>query len=317
MGKKLLKITMFGLVTLFLFVQIGWFMLPMLAPVLSGASDWVPIPLENVKTSCYQESEPLSWTWCVHKMEHQSQDTILYHLHGRRGAANWWNDKEYFSGDVMNLWDRQDLVPPTVVGISFGPLWLLQDEESMSGEAPPIGLLTEQLIPKIEIQLGLKIKKRMVVGESMGGVNALMLLAHASGSFARVAALCPPLSQLPPDAALTDIFKKVTDSSLSLKRALLLSAMGRYFYPESDRWYKLDPVQKLAVTQQVNTKSVYISAGQRDDWDCQGGIPALTRELERLNVDVTLDTRDAGHCWVDPKKLATFLVGEKVEHTLL
>jgi enterochelin esterase-like enzyme len=74
------------------------------------------------------------------------------------------------------------------VSLSYGRLWLLAPK----GRAEDSGLLDDiwTHIQAIESRLG-QPRRRMLMGESMGGLNSLVLGLSQPQRFDKVAALCP------------------------------------------------------------------------------------------------------------------------------
>ena len=85
-------------------------------------------------------------------------------------------------------WQKSNVKPPTVVLISYGPEWLLTPKNSKAES----GLMDDFIsnLPFIESKIG-KPKNRILVGESMGGLNVLILGLNHPELFSRVASLCP------------------------------------------------------------------------------------------------------------------------------
>ena len=77
---------------------------------------------------------------------------------------------------VQAYWQKAGWLPPTVISLSYGPVWLLAPK----GQAEHSGLLNSiwPAISAIEVRVG-KPRRRLLMGESMGGLNSLVLgLSH-------------------------------------------------------------------------------------------------------------------------------------------
>jgi len=97
---------------------------------------------------------------------------------------------------VRSEWAKNHERVPTVISVSFGPVWLLAEKNG----SPYSGLLnafTEKVMPMLEAQLGGLHGRRLIVGESMGGFNTLQV-ALKTRLFAKAAALCAPMAGVSP-----------------------------------------------------------------------------------------------------------------------
>jgi len=126
--------------------------------------------------------------YTIYRAENGVSDDVIYHLHGRNLDASIWNDDTYFTSLVQAYWQRSSIKPPTVVVVSYGPVWLLTPKNSKEES----GLMDDFIarLPEIESKVG-EPRHRILLGESMGGLNVLILgLSHAE-MFSKIASLCP------------------------------------------------------------------------------------------------------------------------------
>src|SRR3954464_13704165 len=126
--------------------------------------------------------------YTVYRAENGVSDDVIYHLHGRNLDASIWNDDTYFTSQVQAYWQRSSVKPPTVVVISYGPVWLLTPKNSKAES----GLLDDFIahLPEIESKVG-KVRHRILLGESMGGLNVLISGLSRPEMFSKIASLCP------------------------------------------------------------------------------------------------------------------------------
>src|ERR1044071_912428 len=68
--------------------------------------------------------------YTIYRAENGVSDDIIYHLHARNLDASVWNDDTYFTSQVQAYWQRLSIKPPTVVIVSYGPVWLLTPKNS-------------------------------------------------------------------------------------------------------------------------------------------------------------------------------------------
>ena len=265
---------------------------------MATPSDWEPKPMTGLEMECGAEDTPIPWSYCVHRTPGSTSRDLVVHFHGRRGTARWWNDETYYTGTVYRHWSSTDTPAPTVVSISFGPLWVLLGDTSVAFDA-----VLEQATERAAKWVGHDFERTMLVGESMGGYNALLAGLDHPERFDNVAALCPPLSSESPfgGAAL----ERLGESSL--REGFMLLAFSRAFFEDDADWRAHDPVARL-LSGETFEPSLHVSCGTRDPWGCTSGAHAVTEALEAQGQTPELTLLDEGHCAVDEAKLAAFLV---------
>ncbi|MEL6216719.1 MAG: alpha/beta hydrolase-fold protein, partial [Pseudomonadota bacterium] len=221
-----------------------WFSLPWLAPVMSSPSDWTPTPISGVRTECFdEETAGRDWSYCVHRTATNDSTQLLVHLHGRRGNARWWNDQDYYTGELYAQWAKLEVPAPTVASVSFGPLWLLKSTEG-------VAFFVGTVMPTIKRRLANPNPSVRVLGESMGGLNTLMLAVFAGEHFDRAAVLCAPISTTSP-YDLGESISAVRGSSMSWTRAFMLLSFGRYFFRDHEDWRANDPLSRIPLADTV------------------------------------------------------------------
>jgi hypothetical protein len=289
---------------------LAYVFLPRLAPLLSRPLDWTPVPIAGVEMECFQETRPEPWSYCLSQVPSSKSQELVYHFHGRRGAATWWNDRDYYSGRVHQEWLRNGVEPPPVASISFGPLWLLT-EHGEATEGRRMQTFIEHVLPTVERRLGHRVAHRIAVGTSMGGVNALLVATKAPALFDRVAALCAPVYAVSPYAGLGEIWQLAQRSGMSTGRLLLALSLGRHLYPSEESWQLDDPMQRVLRKQIGKLPPLYISCGATDDWGCMQGALTFIEAARALGAEVEWHPRPGGHCDVDERSLARFLAGTR------
>ena len=292
----------FGLLTLVAAASVFLWIYPgVFARFVSTPLAYTPVQIADVEMACFDETTPTDWSYCVNRLPGSQKGAIVYHFHGRRGNATWWNDDTYYSGDVVRAWKRLELAPPTVVSISFGPLWLLRRDGLLE-------TLVDVVIPRIEARLDEPVESRMVVGESMGGVNALLIWLNTEMAVSGVAALCPPLPTVAPTAPASEIAEYVRGGPTSWYRAVVLLAIGRHLFPTPESWLENNPLERIAqVPDLADRGRLYLTCGKRDDWGCMAGSERLVAAAEHRGARVEWHPRAGGHCDIEPVSLAKFL----------
>lgn len=241
------------------------------------SSEWVPVPIVGVTMKCFEEKLPVAWSFCINKTLASSSKNLIYHFHGRNGAATWWNDQTYYTGKVHSNWLANNEPPPIVASISFGKLWLLIDDPNATENLHRFFL--DHAMKRIEQEIGSPIEQRMAVGESMGGVNALILAMKSKGVFSKVASLCPVLPPVSPFAPIRELYTYVVRSSMSLKRALMTYLFSKKFYPSESVWKENDPLHLSKSFTVDGAPSLYLSCGEKDEWGCLEGSQQLVAKF--------------------------------------
>lgn len=275
----------------------------------SVSSEWTPIPIVGVSMKCFEEKLPVEWSFCINKTPHSSNRNLIYHFHGRNGDATWWNDMTYYTGKVHSTWLLRNEQPPTVVSISFGKLWLLIDNQNDIGNL--YRFFFDHVMKRVEQELNQPIERRLAVGESMGGVNVLILALKSKGTFSKVASLCPVLPPVSPFAPLKELYDYVVRSSMSLKRAFMVYWFSKIFYPSLEIWEENDPLYLSRSFDPNNAPSLYLSCGEKDEWGCLEGSTQFVTNIRKTGGKIEWHQRPGGHCDVDVESLATFLSGSK------
>lgn len=281
-----------GLLTLLVLIESGALVRWMASP-----SDWQPQPMPALEMECGVEAEPTPWRYCVHRTPGSSSRDLIVHFHGRRGTERWWNDETYYTGKLYEHWASSEVAPPTVVSISFGPLWVLVGE---TGDAldPVLSRATEHAVA----WAGHGFERVMLVGESMGGYNALIAALDAPQRFDKVAALCPPLCASSPFGR--GLWRCSGQSGL--REGFMLLAFSRAFFEGDAHWRAHDPVARVLDGESFEP-TLHLSCGTRDPWGCERGARALVDAIETQGRAPDLRLLDEGHCAIDEERLAAFL----------
>ncbi|HXH29853.1 MAG TPA: alpha/beta hydrolase-fold protein, partial [Bacteriovoracaceae bacterium] len=245
--------------------------------------------------------------FCLNTVAGSRNHDLLYHFHGRNEDATWWNDQNYYTGKLHAAWKEKGLDPPTVVTVSFGKLWPLTERSDQPGGGLH-SIFLKFVMPRVEKEISGSIAKRFGVGESMGGLNVLMTGLKSDSPFTKVAALCAPLATVSPHANILDIYRYVSQSSTSIRRALMLLFFSRKFYPDEETWDRNDPVHVSETYRPLSGIHFYITCGAKDDWGCMKGSEKLVVNLKSSQTSVEWLPRPGGHCDIDAPSLAEFLI---------
>lgn len=275
-----------------------------------SASNYVPEPVDRVTMECVEESVPLKWSYCVNRAEDGDDSRILYYLHARNGNATWWNDSSYHTGELYSQWRSTGSKPPVVVAVSFGPVWLLTENEPQD-RSGLYHFFVDQVISKVEKRLGIAPAERMVAGISMGGFNSLILATKAKDVFTKAASICPPLPTGSHHDGIGYILKQYVSGEGSFRRKTMLWGFSRKFFPTEELWLKNDPLTLSENFDPEGAPEIYLTCGKTDDWGCMTGSEDFAGNIAGSGGEIQWVPRPGGHCDVDYQSWAEFLVEDE------
>ena len=244
--------------------------------------------------------------YCVHAAVGGVNGDVVYHLHGRNLEAEVWNDPTYFTALLQAYWQNAGLLPPTVISLSYGPVWLL----AAKGQAKHSGLL-ETIWPDIqaiEARVGAP-TRRMLMGESMGGLNSLVLgLSHAP-HFEKVAALCPAVYLDSPFAPPGRIHEAMVRTGADPRIVFGIWQLARGHVASAEEWRRFSPLVLIeSATLQQGRPSLYLSAGLHDRYGLYEGTERLAQRAAQRGLSTEWHPLYGGHCAIDIVSLGAFLV---------
>lgn len=278
-------------------------------------------PVFASEPHCTELAQPVPVKYCVHAPVHNGlfkNRDILYYFHGRNGNELRWSEDYYYTGEIRKDWKRRKKSAPTVVSISFGPVWLLGPKN----QSPVSGLLdftVGYLMPRIEKELGGLKGKRLLLGESMGGVNALILSMKAD-LFERVVALCAPVAaEINPFSTADEVkayvetttaWKNLKGSSPDLiyKTYEGLVQLSRAFFPTPQDWTGSNPMELAKTLDAKKAPEYYLAAGMKDEYLPFEGNQTLAQTLKSRKIKVDWRPAWGGHCIGDVPTISKFLV---------
>jgi S-formylglutathione hydrolase FrmB len=282
-------------IVLLVFLYWGWSKLT--SPYGDQKVDYIP-----ASKKCF--SEP-SYRYCVYQAKQGTNGDIAYYLPGKDLDENAWNDETYYTAMLQKYWADQSVRPPTVVSVSFGPVWLLVAKNT----AQYSGLLEtfrEQVIPTAEKKLG-KFRHRFLFGESMGGLNSLIMALKNDGLFTKVASLCPVVYNEKPSASLHDLKTLSQRTGADPKTIFGIMKLAKRFASNDSEWDAMSPVE-LAKSFPTGSKTkFYLSCGLYDKYGNYEGAEMVKNTLQQRGVDVMWHPLYGNHCAIDVPSLGDFL----------
>ena len=244
--------------------------------------------------------------YCVHRAAGGFNGDVVYHLHGRNLEAEIWNDPSYFTALVQQYWQTNGTLPPTVISLSYGPVWLLAPK----GQAPNSGLLDTiwSDIAAIEARVG-KPRRRMLMGESMGGLNSLVLGLTQPQHFDKVAALCPAVYVDSPFTPLKQLREAMVRTGADPRIAIGIWQLSQRYVSSAEEWRRFSPLVLIdGHALQEARPSLYLSAGLYDRYGLYEGTERLAQRAVQRGLQTEWHPLYGGHCAIDIASLGRFLV---------
>jgi S-formylglutathione hydrolase FrmB len=229
---------------------------------------------------------------------------IIYHFHGRNLDDTIWNDDTYYTSLIQSYWQKSNITPPAVVLVSYGPEWLLTPKNSMTKS----GLMDDFIsnLPLIESKIG-KPKNRILLGESMGGLNVLILGLSHPELFSRVASLCPGVYLDSPFSDFEKIQVAIKRTGADPKIAFGIYKMAKTYVANEEEWKEISPINLIKAAN-IHYPELYLSCGIYDKYGNYEGTEALANIADLKGVKTYWHPLYGGHCAIDISSLADFLV---------
>jgi pimeloyl-ACP methyl ester carboxylesterase len=242
--------------------------------------------------------------YCIYRDRHGTNGDVLYHLHGRNLDERIWNDDTYFTAMLQAEWQRSGALPPIVVTVSYGSTWLLTPK----GGKADSGLLEDFMtrLPAIEARTGHP-RRRLLMGESMGGLNVLVAGLSYPARFSKVAALCPGVYTSSPFAPLSTIRAAMVRTGADPKIIFGVWLMARKYLESDAEWRRISPLDLIKRAGPAYPV-LYLSNGLYDAYGNFEGTQRLANLARQRGVRTEWHPMYGGHCAIDAPSLATFLL---------
>ena len=265
------------------------------------------VPPDNQKVSFIPAKEECATAgrlkYCVYRAQSGGNGDVVYHLHGRNLDERVWNDDTYWTAMLQNEWQRRNVLQPTVVTLSYGPTWLLAPK----GNQAESGLLEDMMhnLPAIERKTGVP-RRRILLGESMGGLNVLIAGLTYPERFAKIAALCPGVYATSPFASFSEMRRALKRTGADPKIGVGVWYLAKKYVADESEWRRISP---LALIGRANSQypSLYLSNGLYDAYGNFEGTDLLAKAAMQRGVSVDWHPLYGGHCATDVASLAAFL----------
>jgi len=241
--------------------------------------------------------------YTVYRAENGVTDNIVYHLHGRNLDDSIWNDDTYFTALIQAYWQKLGVKPPTIVVISYGSVWLLTPKNSTAES----GLLDDFItrLPEIESKVG-KPKRRILLGESMGGLNVLIAGLNHPETFSKIASLCPGVYVDSPFSDFSTKREMLKRTGADPKVVFGVTQLTKKYVSNNEEWNAISPIS-LIQNANENYPELYLSCGLYDNFGNFEGTENLANLAIKKDVKTLWHPIYGGHCATDIASLADFL----------
>jgi hypothetical protein len=250
--------------------------------------------------------------YCISTADRHENPDVIYYFHGADGPAIVrpelnppWRDG---APHVREIWRRNATPPPTIITISWGATWILKDEK--------LAAFRDELIPRLEARLGpIPVGRRMIVGGSMGGLNALIAWVSMPEMLSAVALQCPALTGYSPlagwwehlreEVRLMWHYGKMTPSGRRRARETLdlLALIFKPHLKSADEWGRYQPPALMKQAAGRKLPPAYLVYNTDDEYGFNGA-----PEIAAAGHAITYERLPGGHCiGIATPGLAAFL----------
>ncbi|WP_409477820.1 alpha/beta hydrolase-fold protein [Pseudobdellovibrio sp. HCB154] len=258
------------------------------------------------KQECFAAGSERPWKYCIYTAAQGVNGDIAYQLHGRNLSEQIWNDDTFYSAMMQKYFADQNIKPPTVVTVSFGPVWLLapKNQREKSGL---LDLMINEVISTVEQKTGAP-KRRLIFGESMGGTNSLVLALNTKNLFAKAGILCPGIYKISPFAPISEVQDFLKRTGADPKIIYGIRALGLMHVSTMDEWKAISPVELVETVDPSQMPEFYLSAGLYDKYGNYEGAEYFQKRARERGLKVQWRPIYGGHCTVDVASVSEFLV---------
>lgn len=256
-----------------------------------------------------ETSDGLTFRYCIEESDPAQNPDILYFMHPVGGSEQSWFTSTARE-KLHEEWAKKNIRPPTIISISLGPSWLLT-EQGQGNVKDVHALFVNVLMTKLESLLTTKQKartgQRLLLGQSMGGFNAAMLLLKNGGLFTRVALICPALGTVNPHAPSEQVSSYVKRTGAKESYVQQALQIGRREFATVQAWTDHDPLKLAQRRLNKASPKLYISIGTRDEYGFYEGTKRFAEIAQEKGVKTEFHPMNEGHCALNPPSLADFL----------
>ncbi|MES2856127.1 MAG: alpha/beta hydrolase-fold protein [Bdellovibrionota bacterium] len=232
--------------------------------------------------------------YCIDEEKGVSTKDVLLFFHGMGGSEKTWlQDRHQALRGALKQAGRL----PKVITFSFGPNWLLTNVPAENRPAL-LPFFMMHILPHLEKKVGGVTGNRLLVGESMGGLNAATVSLTSPQKFKKVALLCPGIFTVGPYSTNDEIEAYIARHQPYIQRQLIeqVLAWALNEFP-TDELYQQHNVIAWAARTTSGFPPYIITASTRDEFGVFEGAEAFVNVLRsRGQKPVWVPILDLPHC---------------------
>ncbi len=271
----------------------------------------------------YKIDSPIPFSFTIYENQKNSDNnTVLYFLHGRGGDDGTWLRSH---GDLIRYWEKLKKPIPIVIGVTLGEKWVLVPKNK-SDKSGHLEYFLDTIIPHIEKKIHSAIKKRYILGISMGGHNAAQLVFRHPELFNKAAIISPsiyPFSIHSNDEKINQFCIKVREHNSGFRNLInyhifkkdticnniktMINAQ-RVHTPDQTSWEINNIIDNMKKPSGATIPSIYISCGDKDEFGFYYGSLELARKALSLSYPVKMSIIKGCHTVMDDKEIAVFFI---------
>ena len=238
--------------------------------------------------------------YCINKTDQTKNPDVLYYFHGVALDDHPEPLPQWSRGDarLFSAWLKAGLARPTFVAVSWGRRWILDDDK--------LAAFQNEIIPQLESKLGVpSTARRMVLGDSLGGLNAFIAWAKAPHLFHSAAFRCPAFTEIGPDAtesqklrvaeAMPSRRADVRDRDQEIGENLIWlngwSLLVKPLFGSTEEWHRFQPPRMMKSIQGQKLPPAYLINNKRDQFGFNDA-----PEIGAAGHSITYEVNNGGHC---------------------
>lgn len=220
----------------------------------------------------------------------ETSTEVVYYFHGIGFNETYWNTSGLRASLNAELEANPAKPRPHVISLSFGRAWFFSDELWRRKSGSRIQAFFDSMA---DFEPRITLTKRTLVGESMGGYNALRLAFENPALFNQVVALCPALIPVGPYSSDEEIAAfQARNPHIDPIRLRAVRLWAKMEFSDHASWQRNNPLDRSYLPLPA-LPPIFLSQYLLDQYGFAEGTTAFANNLGPL---ATLRTVDAPHC---------------------
>jgi pimeloyl-ACP methyl ester carboxylesterase len=257
----------------------------------------------SLKTDCVWETNFAPFGYCVTRTIGSTNPDVVIYMHGAGGWQNAWPAEMHA---IIQYWKDNGIQAPTIVTASFGPIFLLAQKNG-SHASGLLHFFADGYMDKIEAAVGGFTGRRILVGQSMGGFNAVQLAMKRPEKFVKIAIVCPDITTLSPYSTLEEVQSFMDSTGADFSHSWWEMLMDRIFFANDGSWNDAAPLLAGSKYLGPQTPPMYISGGWNDQFGFYQGTEQFIDIAKKAGADVQWVPVPGKHCSFDAGGVARFI----------